>query len=470
MKRSWLAAIALAAPVFLVPASNPDLFWHLSAGRWIVENLQVPRADFLSFTRAGAAWHDFEWLAQVLYYGVYAVAGFGGLWALKTVLLALAAALFLSAVPLERRPAWLVAWAACMLTRSDVRPELFSLIFFTALSTRALGAAAVGGLFALWSNLHAGFIFGLPLLLTRPRLLAAALAGSLVNPYGWGPYKAALEHANVAYIGEWQPASLLNHYQWPFWALLALYLYGRRWRDWSTLYAAAALRHARLSLFFQAHALPRLAARFALPAWAALPYAAWLMYLAAGLSWSAWFDHRHVPVQAAAFVEKAPPLKLYNEWEWGGYLAWRIPGRKVFWDGRYLFHDLLNEAAEAVRGAESWQAFLDKHGLQGALLENRRQLFPAMRLYPDGKSKQLLRPWYLRYMPRERWALVYFDDKTLFFVRRDAVPKKWLKEREYRWMRPHDEEAFRDAHSRGEIPERELQAEILRHAQDALAR
>ena len=463
MKRSWLAAIALAAPVFLVPASNPDLFWHLSAGKWIVENFSIPRADFLSFTRSGAPWHDFEWLAQVLYYGVYAGFGFAGLWLLKVALLAAAGALFVSAIPRERRPSWLVAWAACMFVRADIRPELFSLLFFTLLTTRTLSPAATLATFALWSNLHAGFLFGLPLLLTRPRLLAAALAGSLCNPYGWGPYLVALQHADVAYITEWRPSNPLNPYHWPFFALLALYLYGRKLADWASLYALAALRHARLALFFEARALPELARRFAPPAWAALPYAAWLMFLAAGLSWSAWFDHRSVPLRAARFIEEAPRLKLYNEWEWGGYLAWRIPGYKVFWDGRYLFHDLLNEAAEAARSAENWQAFLDKHGLQGALLENRRQLFPSVRVYKDGSSKPLLRPWYLTYMPRERWALVYFDDKTLFFVRRDAVPKAWLKAHEYKWLRPHDEEAFADARRRGEIPDAELQAEAARH-------
>lgn len=463
MKPAWPAAIALAAPVFLVPASNPDVFWHLSAGRWILEHGAFPRAEFLSFTREGAPWHDFEWLAQVLFYGVHSLAGLGGLWALKVLLLAAGAAILLRGLS----PAWLVAWAACMLTRSDIRPELFSLILFSLAVTRPLGTAATAGLFALWSNLHAGFLFALPLFWRQPRKLAAAVAGSLVNPYFWGPYLAALEHVgSVRHIREWHPSSLLNAYQWPFFALAVWWAVLWRERPLAAPYLAAALKHKRLSLYFELLAIPAVARKMKLPAWTALPYAAWLVYLLSSLSWAGLFDFRYVPDRAAAFIERAPKLNLYNEWEWGGYLAWRIPGHKVFWDGRYLFQKMLDEGAEAAKSAETWQAFLDKYGSQGALLENRAQLFPTMRVYKDGKSKEFLRPWYLRYMPREKWALVYFDDKTLFFVRREAVDKKWLKAHEYKWLRPHDQAALQDARSRKEIPEKEYQQELIRHASE----
>jgi hypothetical protein len=461
VKSAWPAAIALAAPVFLVPASNPDVFWHLSAGRWIIENGAFPREDFLSFTRSGAAWHDFEWLSQIIFYGVHSLAGLGGLWALKVGLLGAGAAILLRGL----NPRWLLVWAACMLARSDIRPELFSLILFSLLTTRPLGTGATAGLFALWSNLHAGFLFALPLLWREPRRLAAAIGGSLINPYFWGPYQAALEHAgSVRWISEWQPSSILNLYHWPFFVLLALYAWQWRLRPVAIPYALAALKHGRLSLYFDLQALPALAKKVKLPAWATLPYAAWLVWLLAGISWAGLFDFKFVPARAAGFIEQAPKLNLYNEWEWGGYLSWRIPGHKVFWDGRYLFQRMLDEAAESAKSAEGWQAFLGKYGAQGALLENRAQLFSTMRVYKDGKSREFLRPWYLRYMPREKWALVYFDDKTLFFVDRRAVDKKWLKAHEYKWLRPHDESALADARARKEIPEKEYQAELVRHA------
>ncbi len=71
------AAGALAA--FCLPIVNPDVFWHLSAGRWMAEHGGFPRADWLSATMAGRAWADFEWLAQLLWYGLERAFGMGGL-------------------------------------------------------------------------------------------------------------------------------------------------------------------------------------------------------------------------------------------------------------------------------------------------------------------------------------------------------------------------------------------------------
>ncbi|MBI5210537.1 MAG: hypothetical protein HY927_11255, partial [Elusimicrobia bacterium] len=42
--------LLLAASGFLTPVVNPDLYWHLSAGRLMAETLSVPRADWLSHT------------------------------------------------------------------------------------------------------------------------------------------------------------------------------------------------------------------------------------------------------------------------------------------------------------------------------------------------------------------------------------------------------------------------------------
>ena len=62
---------ALAASAFFLPVINPDLFWHLSAGRFMFDHGAVPRADFLSWTMAGRPWFDFEWLAQLIYYWLW---------------------------------------------------------------------------------------------------------------------------------------------------------------------------------------------------------------------------------------------------------------------------------------------------------------------------------------------------------------------------------------------------------------
>ena len=159
------------------------------------------------------------------------------------------------------------------------------------------------------------------------------------------------------------------------------------------------------------------------------------------------------------------PLRLFNQWEWGGYLAWRLrPWLRVFADGRYIFHGLLQEVAAAAESPERWQAFLDRRRLNAALVPNRAASMESLRRYPDGSTKPFQRPWYLFYFPRERWALVYWDEQALLFVERAVVPKPWLAAHEYRWLRPRDEAAFAVARSRGEISDNALASERARHS------
>ena len=88
-------AVAMALSSFFVPEINPDLFWHLSAGRHILQTGTIPRADFLSHTLGGQPWCDFEWLTQLIYYPVYIVGGYAGFIVLRAVLLSALLADFL---------------------------------------------------------------------------------------------------------------------------------------------------------------------------------------------------------------------------------------------------------------------------------------------------------------------------------------------------------------------------------------
>ncbi len=53
------------------PATDPDLWWHLRSGQWIVETGHVPHSDPFSFTRAGHAWVSHEWLSEVVFYELW---------------------------------------------------------------------------------------------------------------------------------------------------------------------------------------------------------------------------------------------------------------------------------------------------------------------------------------------------------------------------------------------------------------
>lgn len=553
--RVLLAGAALAClPGLLLPLSNPDLFWHLSAARRMLELGGIPAADWLSATRAGSPWTDFEWLTQLLYMATFGAAGLLGLWLLKVLLMLAAAAvlwrtLSLYGLSIGYAAAGLALWSAGALARSDIRPELFSVLAFglllRALEARRLGRAAPSPvwcvpLFGLWANLHAGFAYGLLLLgfyaagefldsmagpsrpradgswrrrlralwrgrlpVPRPSLwmcLAAGLAGSFLQPFGLAPFKVLWEHWRQmetlsSYILEWGPIRLDNPWHWPYWAFLFLgfaaalaQLRRNRWVPLGPLAALlyfgyAAAQHTRLAAYFATVSLP-LALHWAgaarlLPS--PSPLRRWVLAGAVVLcgGYSFWRGHsfgllrsvfhdRFVPVAATEYLDRESRVlggrPLYHPWGWGGYLGYRLhPRYAVFQDGRYIFHELLAEAGAAVGSADEWQGFLDRYGIEVAVMENLPFMLATTRLYPDGTTKPFQRPYYVMFMPREGWALVHWDKKALVFVRRSAVPASWLKSAEFRFARPADDAALQEALSRREIPEQEVRAEFQRH-------
>ncbi|MEO8503504.1 MAG: hypothetical protein ABI609_06360 [Acidobacteriota bacterium] len=212
--RSALTAVVAAAAAFSVRST--DLFWHLAAGRWIVEHGRIPVSDPFRFTSGGRAWIDHEWLTELVLYAVERVGGLDGLIALRIALALVLAGVLLAAL---RRMGNAVPVAALVVLiailgvrpRFLLRPEPFSfvalalelLLLRRLLSTRTGNRRIVGALFALtvvWVNLHGlavlaplvagGYLLGGTIqrrcswrrAATVPALLALALC---LNPYGW---------------------------------------------------------------------------------------------------------------------------------------------------------------------------------------------------------------------------------------------------------------------------------------------
>jgi hypothetical protein len=397
-------AFAFACTVFLQPLINPDLFWHLAAGKYTLAHFGPPRTDFLSWPLAGAPWIDFEWLPQVFYYVVFKLGGFWGLVFFKAALLALVLLAFRAIALLHGRraavPLLLPFFAAAIITNSDLRPENFSLLFFTltlyALEKSRLRGVPAGrgftagvfAFFALWTNLHAGYLYGLALVglyaageffaeelpfvygkapFARPQKSLAylkffflGLSASLVNPYGWKIYSMMANHQKYMdtlqeYIQEWTTFDLMNPYQWPYvlcvLAVLGGFLYfllKKRHTVYSHFACAlfflwASANHARHIPFF---IIAGLCFLVALP-WERFPAArfkrglAWAG-VAAWLAVTFWFYNAYIWTQytgqptlfkwgspglkgfLSANKAELAPLRLYNPWGWGGWLGWEL--------------------------------------------------------------------------------------------------------------------------------------------------
>src|SRR5205809_400617 len=93
-----LASLAFWLPVALLywqlggPAAmlaDPNTGVHVRAGEWILRHHAIPRQDPFSFTLAGRAWCDWEWLSDLIYAGLYRMHGLGAIAAFHLALLCL---------------------------------------------------------------------------------------------------------------------------------------------------------------------------------------------------------------------------------------------------------------------------------------------------------------------------------------------------------------------------------------------
>lgn len=99
---------------------------------------------------------------------------------------------------------------------------------------------------------------------------------------------------------------------------------------------------------------------------------------------------RQMPVDAVDYLERNPDLgRIFNSYNWGSYLLWRLPSYPVFVDGRTdLFDDeILDQYLIAVQGQPGWQEVLEQWDIQVVLIEPTVPLSQLLIL--DG--------WHMRY-------------------------------------------------------------------------
>jgi hypothetical protein len=88
------AGLAIAAFVLtLGPIADGDIYWHLAAGRQMVQQYALPRIDQFTVSASGRPWIDVHWLFQLGAFALYAVSGFVGLAVAKAAWLAAGALL-----------------------------------------------------------------------------------------------------------------------------------------------------------------------------------------------------------------------------------------------------------------------------------------------------------------------------------------------------------------------------------------
>jgi hypothetical protein len=197
-----VALAAVLGAVFIValaPRLDTDFWWHLKVGAYISAHHIVPAHDFMSFTLPGHAWTDHEWLAELLLYGLYRVAGLWGPIVFFACLICTTFALVylrMAQQSVNRVLALFLVSAAFIASSASWGPRIQMMtIFFLAAymivlerfdHTRRRRLLVLFPLLMLpWANLHGGFVLGLVALVIT--LLGEWLNRVTRRPHAWRP-------------------------------------------------------------------------------------------------------------------------------------------------------------------------------------------------------------------------------------------------------------------------------------------
>jgi hypothetical protein len=214
------------------------------------------------------------------------------------------------------------------------------------------------GLFAVWANLHGGFVVGLVALglaAGRDRrywaVLSACVAATLVNPYGPGLYVEiwrTMADSNLhSLIGEWEPMRIgaLNGF---YVAAFLFVVLARRWRyefGLPSLLLAGAVGSQRQFPLFVVASLGLLAEGYrsltrllrlehGWRSWVLPVLATALAVVPAGKIVTN-HDVNELPEHGVADLRARPCAgQVFNDYDFGGYVIWQVPGTKVYIDGR----------------------------------------------------------------------------------------------------------------------------------------
>lgn len=235
-------------------AADPDVWWQMRTGEWILQHGAMPHTDPFSSYAAGMPWEAYSWLFDLILLQLYKWLGLVGI-AVFTATMAVLVAVALHRL-IRRLQAdftiavFLTLAASFAISRLDApRSWWFSILFF-ALEVDVLMHARKTGkirelvclpfIYALWANLHIQFIDGLVVLAIavgdslvalhwnglrtriRPAWLcgvsAACVVAPLANPYGWTIYRTAYHLASqrgvVNVITEMQAMAFRNLADW----------------------------------------------------------------------------------------------------------------------------------------------------------------------------------------------------------------------------------------------------------------
>ncbi|HUQ18084.1 MAG TPA: hypothetical protein VM099_00610 [Gemmatimonadaceae bacterium] len=251
--------------------ADGDLSAHVRMGNVILATRHIPTHSLASYTAATEPMLGHAWLAEIFYASLYNLGGLPLVCVFAGIVVGAthgAIALFLRRHGADPRWAFLAALLSLALASTHwlARPHLFSIVgatltLFLLESERPRRQLYFIPLYAVWANLHGGWLYGLAVIamyiagemgeawlaqderkywLDRARrdmtAFVLAAVSTIVNPFGFRIYRevlfAATSSSLAKNMAEFLPPNFQDAGQWPFLlallAMVALLSFGTR--------------------------------------------------------------------------------------------------------------------------------------------------------------------------------------------------------------------------------------------------
>ncbi len=433
--------------LFVGAVQDPDFWWHIRIGRWMLENGRLPANDIFTFTVPGHVWTDHEYLTEILMWLVYSKTGAVGIGIVFGLITYAGFYLMLRQV---RRQPFVIAgmglalgavagapiWGprAQMITFALTCLELYWLQGY--LSGRSRNLQFFPLVMVLWANLHGGWVIAFvwlgvalvaelvgwawepsnPAHPAHVRFLAIITAASavavLATPHGFNlylyPFQTVASVAQERLIVEWFSPDFHQPFLHPFEAMVLLLVVGfalRRPKPYDLLLSLVAIALALQSVRNIALFVAAFAAITAIVL--VVITLATVLHIGGETipSHQESLTASNYPVAAADWLAAHPEVgtRMYNQYGWGGYLAYRFypePNRRVFIFGEaaLMGDGLLNDYEDIQTLRPDWTALLDKYGVDYIVYNRGEALANVLATQPG-------------------WKLVYQDPEAVIYVR-----------------------------------------------------
>ncbi|MBN8548602.1 MAG: hypothetical protein J0M12_04730 [Deltaproteobacteria bacterium] len=236
----WFSVMLAAALYICGPVIDPDLWWHITAGRWILANQAIPHVDYWNMFGAGKPWRAYSWSVEVLFAWVDSHFDIRGLLILQMGMAVLVSfSLFYCLGKISRD--WFVGallglWATLgCFNHFTLRPQTLVWVYFIwlilvvdSIETRGASRGRFAALFlimVLWANTHLTSALAILTIVgwlwrkdhVKQALQAGGFAflGSLVTPYLGGEWITLFMKSGHPFqhqdIAEFQSATIMQY-------------------------------------------------------------------------------------------------------------------------------------------------------------------------------------------------------------------------------------------------------------------